>query len=189
MDAIQLMRVLETFNERAERVFHSKFNLEILPRTDINRLTVGPDGIVTSPGIRDFRIELDAFVLTYRLFFQNNEPFSIANISVAYQSSLIPQEMRESLRTTREHHNRFLDASLITTWQGGARTFRELHDIVIYGELAHVNEKKANKFKTWDQDTLTSHAMWSQFAIAVSFSISVIDHIQSLNCIVIRNLK
>jgi hypothetical protein len=189
MDAARLRSLLNTFNENAERVFNSEFNLQLIQRRDVGRITIGSNGIVTvTSWVKDVRHDLDAFILTYRLFFQNNERISIGKMNDAYQSSLIPSEQRNRFNLMRDRFNKTFDSPLITTWPGAPKTLRDLHDIVIYGELAHKSETKQEKFKKWDDDQLISHFMWVQFSIAVSIAIGVIDFIQSLNQIVINHL-
>ena len=65
MDAKALIVLAETFNEKADKIFHSKFNLEILPRNDVGSLSI-ENGVVTMTSVSDFRDELDAFTLSYR---------------------------------------------------------------------------------------------------------------------------
>jgi hypothetical protein len=182
MGAGDLRNLFNTFNENAERVFSSEFNLQLLQGGDVGRITIGANGVVTlTSWVKDIRHDLDAFMLTYRLFFQNNDRISIGRMHDAYQSPLIPPEKCEKFTLLRDGFNKILDSQLITTWSKAPKTLRELHDTVMYGEIVHKNEAKQEKFKKWDDDPFVSHFMWGQFTMVVSVAIGVINSIQSLN--------
>lgn len=99
---------------------------------------------------------IDAFILTMRLFIQNNEPISIANIDALLQSLPIPEEIKELSRNARADLNALLDSYTPLGLKGERLTYRRVFDVFFYGWLAHgSNEQKRAEYLAWRSEPRT----------------------------------
>ena len=102
---------------------------------------------------------IDAFVLTFRFFIQNNEKISFYNMASVYRSQLISQVRREQFDKMRNDINNFLDSKTEMVVQQvndkkeqvsiETLTHRQIMDTFIYGGLSHADENKKKKLDSW----------------------------------------
>jgi hypothetical protein len=96
---------------------------------------------------------IDAFVLTFRQFFQNNDPVSFQNMPRHYDvlraADLIPQNLARDLGKKRDYLNRFLDSETYMNYNGRQLTRRYILDVFFYGALAHTNKEKRAVYDQW----------------------------------------
>ena len=106
-------KALLLFNEKAEKLHETRFmkklketkkisvTLEAERDAKVDVIEKGPDGDA-----------IDAFVLTFRFFYQNNEVSSFGNLGALYDSLDIPPEFKEEYCVARKHLNEYLDAEI-----------------------------------------------------------------------------
>ena len=92
---------------------------------------------------------IEAFVLTFRFFIQDNEKSSFRQISQTYDKLPISSELKRNLVDWRKELNDYLDKKTSVTIQGRNPSNRELLDIFIYGGLAHANPQKKAIYDEW----------------------------------------
>lgn len=97
---------LKLFNEKAKRLLNSRF-VEYIRRK--KRIAFEVSGRKGEP-IKTLRVlpdqdAIDAFVLTFRYFIQNNERCSFGNLAKSYSESSIPVEMRNEYSKARKTLN------------------------------------------------------------------------------------
>lgn len=93
---------------------------------------------------------IDAFVLTMRLFVQNNEPISIRNIDALLQTLPISDELKAHSAEARADLNAVLDSYTPLRVKGEHLTYRRVFDVYFYGWLAHGgNEAKREEYMAW----------------------------------------
>jgi hypothetical protein len=101
--------------------------------------------------------EIDAFVLTLRLFMQKSS--SISFPALAERSLNDPElsdDWKRSVVSSREAFNRYLDtySDCLLEINGFSPKPRQVMDIFINGDLAHVDPKYRAVFEDWRSDPI-----------------------------------
>jgi len=91
---------------------------------------------------------IDAFVLTFRFFIQNNEPTSLGNMEKFYLEAPIEPGLQQEFVNLRKEVNEYLDGSINISLNGEALTRRRLMEVFVFGGLSHANEEKRIIYKT-----------------------------------------
>ena len=89
---------------------------------------------------------VEAFVLTLRLFIQDNERISLQNMSRLYKELPLGSSLSERFEQQRTELNGFLDTETNLSIVEGKLTYREIFDIFLYGSLAHTDPQKRRIF-------------------------------------------
>jgi hypothetical protein len=108
----------------------------------------GPDGAIFE--VRGPTEEaIDAFVLTLRLFVQDNEPISFRNMAELYAMLPIDPELVARFSEGTAKVNAFLDQWSHIEASGRRVSNREVFETYLYGGLAHANPDKKEEFDRW----------------------------------------
>lgn len=127
---------------------------------------VALQGIVHS-FLEDFdQDEIEAFVLAYRQYTQNNDPISIGSLGKIYEEAWMHLGARKNFTEVRRRYNQSLDANSKLLIGDRTMTTRELVEIVIYGGLAHSNPEKARIFEEWENSGIMGF-VWAEFFAAM----------------------
>ncbi len=125
--------------------------------------------------------EIDAFVLTFRMFTQDNDRISLRRLSDIYGSSWVrggnAQECFEDARNTL---NNYLDSAATLMFGNNQISVREIADIVIYGGLAHSNEQKSKIFEDWKSSGIMGF-IWAEFFAYARHAVETLQYLRSLN--------
>lgn len=91
---------------------------------------------------------IDAFVLTFRYFIQDNEATSFANMERFYLEAPLDSGLQQKFIAIRKEVNEYLNKP--TNMKLNAETFtnRRLMEIFIFGGFSHANEEKRRVYKT-----------------------------------------
>jgi hypothetical protein len=92
---------------------------------------------------------IDAFVLTYRFFIQNNERSSLANIEGLFTRLPLDRRRIDAVIGTRKSVNDFLDSSTGVVVNGQQLKRRTLIDTFLYGDFAHGKPKHKALMDQW----------------------------------------
>lgn len=131
--------------------------------------------------IEDFsQDEIDAFVLSYRVFTQYNDRLSIPSIGRIYSKEWMPPRARECFEDARSQLNEHLDSAATVEFPSGQISVRTLLDIIIYGGLAHSNEKKAKIFDSWEQSGFMGF-MWADFMAYAREAVDSLKYLRDLS--------
>jgi hypothetical protein len=155
MEKLTIIKSLNLFNEKARRLESLSFVEAV---TQGYGVTIAGDtdkgGTYKNQGPNDEAI--DAFVLTFRFFIQDNEKISFRNMARIYQSHLIDEGYRNRFMEVRNDINSFLDSDTHINWKkvnkqgvlvdSEVLTHRRIMDIFIYGGLSHANEQKKREY-------------------------------------------
>ncbi len=132
---------VKLFNEKAQKLSSSNF---------VGKIIAGESSI-TIAAKKGERVKVqartpgestDAFVLTLRMFIQDNERISIHNMSELYERLPVPEQTKEKFRKLRKHLNDTLDEPSMIQMNEKHFTKRELFETMLYGDLAHINPEK-----------------------------------------------
>jgi hypothetical protein len=124
--------------------------------------------------------EIDAFVLTYRIFTQNNDPLSIASLARVYESDWLRGNARECFEGARQELNDYLDTYTKIDFGDGPIRVRTLVDIVVYGGLAHSERRKARIFESWESSGFMGF-VWGEFYAYAREATELLKYFRTLN--------
>jgi len=192
---------LRRFNRRVARVEDSRFwrrykdkepnaiiRFEKMEIESTSPTTLTLTGRMHS-ALRDFdQDELDAFVLNYRVFTQDNDQLSIRSLSRIYGSSWMPAEARENFEEARTQLNEHLNSQATVEFGDTKISIGDLVYVVTYGGLAHSNPKKAEIFESWEQSGVMG-IIWAEFFAHMRTLMATVKFIKSLNEQVLANAK
>jgi hypothetical protein len=91
---------------------------------------------------------IDAFVLTFRYFIQNNESTSLANMEKYYLEAPIDPTLQQQFVTLRKQVNEYLSGTINITLNKESLTRDQLMRIFVYGGYSHATEEKRRLHKT-----------------------------------------
>jgi hypothetical protein len=137
--------------------------------------------------VEDFnQDEIDAFVLTYRIFTQNNDQLSLASLSRIYGSDWLIGNAKECFDDARKELNDYLDRVATIMFGEHQISIRQLVDIIIYGGLAHSNPEKADIFQNWEQSGAIGF-IWAEFFAYARHAVETLKYLRSLNAGVLEH--
>jgi len=186
---------LQLFNEKAEKLMQLSFIKALgAPNTGVTISGKRKDD-GTWEGKSERRgpsLEaIEAFVLTFRFFIQDNERSSLRNVAAVYDAATIDQELPERFKSGRDGVNKLLDSpNLLNISYNDVRlTNREIMDVFIYGGLGHANLEKEKRFKEWMAFPPTAALFEACFALILGHVLNAITFIAGVNREAIEELK
>lgn len=124
---------------------------------------------------------MDAFVLTFRFFIQDNEQTSLRQMANHYADAPVDQALKDEFAKARDQINRFLDSPTHINYNNEVLTCRRIMDVFMYGGFSHANEDKRRLYKTWMNDPFVSQFIVHIFVSTLAYIQSGIAHIKGLN--------
>jgi hypothetical protein len=131
--------------------------------------------------------EIDAFLLTYRMFVQKNDRISIASLAKIYSEPWMPAAAAESFRDARAQVNEYLDSPISVRVGDAHICRRDLVDVLLYGGLAHSDHDKERLFRSWMADGGASGFLWAEFVVTLKDMLHYLRFFRDLNAAVIAN--
>lgn len=179
------------FNEKATKLEHYSFTQIIFNQQ--TGFTVSFKDIDKQPSFEVQRRgpdeeSIDAFVLTFRFFIQDNEKTSFRNIALIYDMLPISEEKKNNFKEAREHINNALDTNSFLCIDGVTLSFRHILETFIYGGLSHANEKKKKEYDVWMMNPFSNQIVTNEFVYILGQIFRVIFYIRNLNTDVIKEL-
>jgi len=143
---------LGLFVDKANKLLSLSFTKSIMDHGGIN-FTINWEagkGITTTDTIPDDEA-IDAFVLTFRFFIQDNEDISFRSL---YNNVLkdpdISEDWKQKFSEIRNGMNNYLDSPpsiILKSNEADISTRRKIMEIFIYGYLSHMNPNKRREFQ------------------------------------------
>ncbi|MBA7473269.1 hypothetical protein ES707_08604 [subsurface metagenome] len=195
------LELLEDFNRRVDRLERSGFSKRY--EADIPNVIARMENVSFEGGdgprlsfvaqvhswIEDFsQDEIDAFILSYRIFSQRNDRLSIASLASIYDKVWMPPSARECFEDARNQLAEHLDSPATVTFPDGYMLVRTLVDVIIYGGLAHSNKQKAKIFDSWESSGVMGF-MWADFMAYAKEAVETLKYMRGLNRAVIEALN
>jgi len=183
---------LKLFNEKAERLSNSRFMQYILKEKKVSfTIEAKKGGEVKTITVVPDQDSIDAFVLTFRFFIQNNERCSFGNLTKTYEKSFVPEKLRKEYFKTRKELNEYLDSPSSTNIkiEDEVLTRRRILDVFIYGGLAHATPKKKKVFDSWMNKPIISDLLKFEFVNILIGILSVIKYVEKLNEKLLKELE
>lgn len=183
------LEALELFNEKAEVLKNSRFMKFLLERG--SGLTISQQRgqpIKIEPKWPDWDA-INAFVLTFRFFIQKKEKSSFRYMAKVYDRPPIPQQKKDSFKNAHGQLNELLGSHCPIVINGRTPTYNEIIRIIIYGQLAHRDEKKKAIYDQWMSHWLLKPTLTNEFVYILGLSMGIIAHVQKLNEEVLKELS
>jgi hypothetical protein len=119
------------------------------------------------------RESLEALALNLRFFRDNKEAISLFNIEELYKKLKLPPLLTQEYSRIRSEFNKYLNSKSFFTaiTDKPSISHREIFRTYLFGDLAHLNREKREKFLQWHRDPLKSIIFDASFIfIVISFS-------------------
>ena len=184
---IKIIKALRLFNEKAEK----------LSRLSFIHKVIHPDSGVTissqrrNDGFYEQNHErrspeeesIDAFVLTFRFFIQDNEQISFRNMDKYYTKAPIEEGLKTRFAEVRKDINEFLDrsAEINFIYNNELLTNRRIMETFIYGGMSHANEAKKELYDEWMKIPFTKVVLEYEFTNIIAMIFKTILYIKTLN--------
>lgn len=184
------IEALKLFNEKSDKLFASRY-VKYLQET--KKLSVGftftkGQAPTTRRALPD-QDAIDAFVLTFRFFIQDNDKISFHNIGKLYEEIPISSELKKRFVEQRKVLNDYLDKQSNNVINGLNLTQRQILAVFVYGGLAHANAKKKAIYDTWKADGLIFPILELHFCSILEFVQRIINNVFIINKEAINELE
>jgi hypothetical protein len=164
--------VLEMFVEADDELLSSTFAEQIKKGVKSSLRTV-PEGIETSVEGPEHE-STKAFLLTLRLFGQDNDETSLRNMATRVQGLVVSQGSKDRFLKSRENFNTFLDSSPpIQVPDKDADTKRKIFEAFLYGIYAHTAEEHRRTVRRWREQIYYSDLEAQFYVILGNFLAAV----------------
>jgi hypothetical protein len=185
--------ILRQFNRRVDRLERSGFSKRY--ESEIPNVIAKMEDVTFERGegssssivarihswIEDFsQDEIDAFVLSYRVFTQRNDRLSIPSLAKIHEKDWMSENPRECFEDARRQLNEYLDGYATVEFPGSRILVRTLVDVIIYGGLAHSNQQKAEIFESWENSGFMGF-IWADFMAYAREAVDTLKYIRGLN--------
>lgn len=193
-DADKIFRALGLFNEKAEKLMRLSFIKAMLDNSGVTlSWRAREDGLFEERHERRGPNEeaIDAFILTFRFFIQDNEQSSFHKMAEHYLAAPIDESLKSAFATTRKNINEFLDESsdFPIEYNGRRLTRREVMDIFVYGGLAHANQAKKELYDSWMSIPPFRPVIENEFVYTLAIILDAINYIKGLNEITLGQMR
>jgi hypothetical protein len=184
-DLNEIAKALRLFNEKAEKLSRLSF-LEQIRHPD-SGISISMQRVDE----RSFNVKqerrgpaeeaIDAFVLTFRYFIQDNEVTSFRKMQQYYDEAPIGPSLQHKFTQLRKEVNEYLDSDTNVNSDGENLTRRKIMDTFVYGGLAHANEAKRRLWKTWMSNPFAAVMYENEFVVVLSDIHVAIEMIKRMN--------
>ncbi len=149
-------KTLDSFNEKVNSIKEFSF----IKDSKFSGASIKSEKITTGDNVGKYRMtstrfgahgeSVDAFLLNYRFFIQNNEKISVGNLFSIYESGNIPLSFRDKFIEIRSEINDIMKIKCLVKIDGKYITYDDIHEAFIYGKYAHENMGQKSKIEYWE---------------------------------------
>jgi hypothetical protein len=184
-DLDKIAKALRLFNEKSDKLARLSF-MEKMRHPDAG-VTIqfdhpkGGTPTVTQERRGPEEEAIDAFVLTFRFFIQNNETTSFHNMEQHYLAAPLDSVLQQEFVNLKKEINDYLDEQVNINYNNEDLTRRRIMDVFMYGGFSHATEDKRRIYKTWMSDLFISKYLENIFLMTMADIHNAIVLIKSLN--------
>lgn len=186
------LKRLRFFNEKGKRLWNSAFMESILNKESGWKFGIETKADGTQIGYSSHsgpnRDAIDAFVLTFRFFIQDNEGTSFRQMHNLYSTIPINASLKSNFDKMRNDLNAFLDSNFLpnVVLNGNPLSNREIMEVFIFGGLAH--STKVETFEKWMNIMPLNAILPNGFNLILVRILNTISAISALNDQVVLEL-
>ena len=136
----ELFERLVIFNQKVEKLENLSFAKDIVGSKFTMKWAKGVGFVIERHGPKGE--QFDAFILTLRLFMQDNSNISIRKIKESYDYFNISNEIKQQFNKSRNQFNKYLDSESNLSHNNVNFTHREILDFMLYGDYAHITQRR-----------------------------------------------
>jgi hypothetical protein len=128
--------------------------------------------------------ERDAFLFTFRLFIQKNEPYSFQNLGRLKSDPSLSSHFKSELEKVLNVYSNFLNGHSEYTVNlfDGHPTRDDMLRTVLYGGMAHTNSPVSmQRFKNWSRDDIRGNLLLQEFTAILVQVMVFIRYISGLS--------
>lgn len=177
-------RVLELFVEKANKLRDFRFDEHVkIVGLGWKATRLEEDRWALDFGLPDVK-ERDAFLLTFRLFIQDNEPYSFKNIGKLSDDASLSSEFASELTKVLRAYSNYMNSQSGYTVKlfDGHPTREDMLKTALYGGLAHTNNPGLmQKFKDWSCDDIRANLLLQEFAAILVQMMVFIRHFADIS--------
>lgn len=188
------------FNRKIEKINRGKFG-KIKPQSTYIAVTFSLQNIPYRNAEGKFywvgptEEEIDAFVLNLRMLIRNGDGISIRELSNHYENNniiknYVSNETINNFFRLRNKFNEYLDGTIETNISGVYMIRKELLDIWLWGEFAHIGGRAGNYrniLNIWDLNHLNLF-MLDKFVIILYDCLEFFNSFRNINLRTIREI-
>jgi hypothetical protein len=172
---------LATIVEKADKLRDFSFEKHVAQKGLNFKGTMQEDGTwLLEFGIPDAK-ERDAFLLTFRLFYQENEPISFPNLPKLLNDPSLSGSFRNQIEAIRQGYFDYISGYSNYTVKlfEGHPTRKQMIDVGLYGGLAHTNRpERIEQYHIWARDDIRASLFEQEFA---AFLVRILGFIYQLS--------
>lgn len=177
MKTKEAISTMSLYIEKADKLRNSNFVKRAVKDSGVNfSASIGEPTIIKRRGPDDENIE--AFVLTFRFFVQDNEKISLRKLKDVFESSIIEEKEKNNYNEARNDLNAYLDGATMFNINGVIHR-RTLMEVFLYGGLSHANESKKKTYDQWMGNQMLASFMQNEFIVILSEVLNVITFIRN----------
>jgi len=183
------LEALRLFNTKVEKLQQLSFTKTLLDK---------PYGLTLSWSAERGRLEttrhgphhesIDAFVLTIRLFRQDNDVISVRNIASIYNRLPVSTRLRDAFAMHRTNLNQYLDDHSWISINGQTLSRRDIFETFLYGNLSHLDEAKRELFRQWEQVPPLVPMLENEFVSVLGYFLSTLRVMAEINRLALEEL-
>lgn len=128
--------------------------------------------------------ERDAFLMTFRLFIQKNEEISFSGISELCKNSDLSDNWKNEATKVISIYKEYINGFPSPTggFFPGNPTRWDIMSSILYGEIAHTNNKKAiENLKKWKVDEIREFVLYQEFTKIITRVFTLIEYISHIS--------
>ena len=190
-----IIQAFTLFNEKAQKLQRLSF-IQSMVQSDVGvsySLQLRDDGNYDQYAERRGPDEeaIDAFVLTFRFFIQDNEKSSLRNMAECYEKALVSSKLKDTFAEVRNELNLYLDQPSFINFNYNGENFtrRKIMEIFIYGGMAHANSAKKQLYDEWMSIPLARTLLENEFVSILTDVLNAIIYIRNVNEQAIAELR
>lgn len=195
-DILKTLQALRLFNEKADKLKGMSFTKQLISEESGFTLKYRKgEEIVEARRQGPTEEPVEAFVLTFRFFVQDNEDTSFRNMANLYrdllQAGLVQESLVEDFNEACDAMNAYLNEKpyINVTYNGKSFTRRQILDTFVYGGLAHANVNKKVLCDEWKQIPFIFPMLENEFVSILMKILYIIDGVRHINAVAIRELE